>query len=470
MKFLLKLLKPWSHEGVEYAAGQRIEIDDKSLAGQLVMDGIAERVEAKAAALQADPKDIEAKVEKAVEASLAKAIDKISTDAANKLHSIETKDLSDNDPFHGFLPGYNGKPVEQVSRAEKEFALGLFAKELHAAGPDCVHPSERLMKSRERSRALIAKASDITVAADDTGGVVVPPEISNTMFAVQAETAVIDPLCAHMSCSSNRIEFPKIKDYDRSSGLVYGGVKAYWKGEDAQLTQSGFKTEDIGINLHALTAYALASDQSLKFAAVDLGSYLLKTMGAAIGYKRESVFLTGTGSGMPLGILNAPCKSTVTKETNQTAATIVVKNLWKMEAALRVRNPGSVAWVYNRIASLSELRGLSLTIGTGGVQIPAFQGNPLSNDATLDGIPIHHSEHCKATGTIGDIVLVDWSDYLVVDHRSGQEIASSIHLKFDYAQTAYRILSYVGGQPLSSQVYTDTNSKESSPVVLMGTR
>ena len=470
MKFLLKLLKPWSHEGNEFAAGQQIEIDDKTMAGQLVMDGIAERVEKSTVAAQPNQKDIEAVVNKAVEAGLKNVAEKVATETTERVNAIRLKDLSDEDPFHGFLPGYNGKPLSQVSKAEKMFALGNFAKQLHESGPEMVHASELIKKSRERSRNMIQKASDITVAADDQAGVLVPPEISNTMFAVAAETAVIDPLCSHMSISSNRIEFPKIKDYDRSSGLVFGGVKAYWKGEDAQLTSSGFKTEEVGINLHALTALAYTSDQALKFASVDLGSYLLQTMGAAITYKRESVFLTGTGSGMPLGVLNAPCALSVAAEGSQTTDTIVVKNLWKMEAALRARGQGSVAWIYNRIASLAQLRGLSLTIGTGGVQIPAFQGNPLSNDATLDGIPIHHSEHAKALGELGDIVLVDWSDYLVVDHRSGQEIASSIHLKFDYAQTAYRIMSYVGGQPLSSQAYTDTNSKQSSPVVLLAAR
>lgn len=462
MKFLLILNKAWNHDGKDFAAGTTIELTDKALAAGLVLDGIASRVE------QSDV-DVTEKVNKAVEQKFAAAKEQIVTDAAAKIHDIQVKDLSDADGFHGFLPGYNGG---KTTTAQKQFAAGLFAKDLFEAGERCAKPSERLAKSRERSAMMIQKAAGdgLTVAADNSAGVLVPPEISMAMFGVADEVAVIDPLCAHMSIASNRIEFPKVSDYDRSAGLVYGGALAYWKGEDALLTSSKPVTEEIAVNLHALTALAYASDQSLKFAGVDLGAYLLNALGAAITYKRESVFVTGTGVGMPLGIMNAPCAIQVAKESNQTAATIVLKNVYKMEAALKVQNAASVAWIYNRIASLSDLRSLALVVGTSGSAVPAFVGNPLSNAATLDGIRILHSEHCKTIGQVGDIALVDWSQYLVVDHRSGVDVANSIHLKFDYSQVAYKAMCYVGGQPLASKSYTDTNSKSSSPVVLLAIR
>ena len=85
-------------------------------------------------------------------------------------------------------------------------------------------------------------------------------------------------------------------------------------------------------------------------------------------------------------------------------------------------------------------------------------------------MPILHTEQCKAIGTVGDLILADLSHYLVVTHRSGIEVASSIHLKFDYAQTAWRMITYIGGQIMASQVWKDAQGIESAPVVTLAVR
>ena len=45
--------------------------------------------------------------------------------------------------------------------------------------------------------------------------------------------------------------------------------------------------------------------------------------GQALGYFEDVAFISGTGAGQPLGILNAPALVTVSKETGQAADTIV---------------------------------------------------------------------------------------------------------------------------------------------------
>lgn len=466
MKYLIKLLKDWKVGDKTYTADMTIEVE-KDVAAGLVLDGIGTRVE------KADDNSDAERIEKAVKSALDKHGDEIADKAAAKIHAIQTKDLSDEDPFHGFLPGYNGsKDGHEVSKDRKLFAFGNFAKAVHDAGPNLSNAGDVLKKSVQRSKDMVQKAAGtgMVVSQDDSAGALIPPELSNMLMGMSDETAVIEPKCARLSIATNRIELPHPIDYTRSGGLVHGGVVAYFKGEDAQLTESRPKMEDIAVNLHALTVLAYASDQSIKFSAIDMGSYLMPRMAAGLTFKKEQKFLHGTGSGMPLGILNAKSIVEVAKATNQTAATIVWQNITDMEQRLKVENGASVMWLYNRNSSLSALRRMFLAAGTGGITQPAFQGNPFSNNATLDSVPISHTEHCEAIGTVGDIILSDFSQYLVVTHKSGIEVASSIHLKFDYLQTAWRMVTYIGGQPIPSKVYTSAKSITTAPVITLAVR
>ena len=66
-------------------------------------------------------------------------------------------------------------------------------------------------------------------------------------------------------------------------------------------------------------------------------------------------------------------------------------------------------------------------------------------------------EQCRTVGDLGDIYLCDWSQYLVGQKSGsggGLQFAQSIHLKFDYDQTAYRFVFRVDGQPLWKSAIT----------------
>lgn len=469
MKFTLTLLKEWKNGNETYPAGSEITITDKAVAGQLVVDGIAAMKVDKAV----DGGDVEKQIMAGIEKALDKQADKVADKAVEKMHLLATKDKSDSDPFHGFLPGYNGdEKATGVSKAAKLFAFGNFCKAVHEAGESMQGAGALLKKSIQRSKDMISKAAGtgMVVQEDNSAGALVPTEMSNMLMGMSEETAVIEPRCSKLSIATNRIELPHPTDYDRSSGQVHGGVVAYFAGEDQAISSSRPKMEDLGVNLHALTVLAYASHQSIQFSAVDMGGYLMPRMAAGLTFKKEQKFLSGTGSGMPLGILNAKSIIEVAKETNQTAATIVLKNIYNMEQRLRVENAAGVTWLYNRLSSLTALRSMFLPAGTAGIAREAFQGNPFSNTATLDNVPIAHTEHCEAIGTVGDLILVDFSQYLAVTHRSGIEVASSIHMKFDYAQTAWRMITYIGGQIMPSKVYTNAKGITSAPVITLAVR
>jgi len=467
MKHRVRLLKLWKDaEGKEYQPGTVLEVDAKT-AGELLLDGTAEKDVTKTV----DTADVTKSIGDAVKVAITDSMKDLPSNTAKAIHSIQVKDLSDEDPFHGFLPGYNGTQAEakNLPKERKNLALGLFCKEIFDAGPEMAKPSERLRKSLERGKEMIRKAAGtgLTVAADDSAGALLVPAVSDMLMDMRAEASIFRGRCPAINLSTMSIRLPKVKDYDRSSNLVYGGMLAYWKGENAEYTASQWKVEEIGLNLHKLTAMAYASDEIMRFAPIDIGAYTAQGMVAAVTFKENSAFIAGTGAGMPLGLLNAPCKIAISGESGQTTDTIVLKNLYKMEMALRVQNAAGVRWFYNRLSSLVDLRTLFLAMGTGGSQVPLFQGNPFSDEATLDGIPISHTEHAPVIGDAGCLVLTDLSQYLVADDRMGPELAQSIHLKFDYGQTCWRLTTYTDGQPVNSTYFTDAKSKTSSSVVTL---
>lgn len=467
MKHLIKLLKDWTDStGKLWKAGTVIEIPDAAIAADLLVKDIGVKFSGIEAVEQADPAAINKTVEETVKKSLAsdETLKKMSDLTAEKLHSISTKDKSDDDPTWGYLAPKIG---DKFSDSEKQFAMGQFAGEVALVGADGRNVPERLSKCRERSENIVKKGIEkgfinkaagtgLQARVDADLGFAMPPVLNTMLLEAAAETAVIRPRASVIPLSSLAVELPMVKDYDRSSSLVHGGLIGYWKGEDAALTESKPKMEEVKLSLNALTILAYASHQALKFAPFDLGGYLLPKMGDAITFKEEDAFINGTGAGMPLGILNSGCKTAVVIESGQTLAKscIVTENVFKMETYLKVLRASGVTFLYNRPELLRWLRLLTFTVGTGGEMARLFQGNPFSPDAVLDGVPCLDSEHMPAAGTAGDLTLADLSSYLIADDRTGPEVAQSMHLKFDYGQMAWRIIKYCDAQPIYRTTFT----------------
>lgn len=463
----VKLLKDWKDpNGKEWKAGTQLEINDEATIAEICKNGFAEVVTEKknyvVNAIENKEVNVEAVIEKAVKDGIEKA-----------KSVIETKDLSDSDPSHGYLPEKIG---DRYNKSDVVYGLGLFARDVHMADTKG-KVSEKLRKSNERSQKMVEKAiaSGLVEKAAGTGlqygvdsdvGYMIPPEMNMMLLNAVDEKSIIRPKASSLTIGSGSVKLPKVKDYDRSSSLLYGGVLAYWKGEDAQLTESKPKMEELQLNLHQLTVLAYASKQAMTFAPVEIGSYLLPKMTSAIVWKEEYSFVNGNGVGMPLGLINAGCTTAITAESGQTSSAnvIVTKNIDNMIARLRVEDLRSVCFLYNRPDLYVWLMNLVRAVGTAGEVARLFSGG--ITDATLAGIPILDTEHCSAGATAGDVILADLSQYIIADHRSGAEVAQSMHLKFDYGQDAFRIIKFVDAQPINSSAFSRLKSTNTTSSIL----
>ena len=472
MKHILKLLKDWSDaEGNEFKAGDQIEVEDAQLAKDLIFDGTAEKVEQKKSDEGADILTV---IKTAVSEAVAGAVKAIKPEK-KEVH-IETHDKSDDDPSLGYLPERVG---DKWTDEEKSWGFGNFCLDVYRASKQGSSLPSGLKTMQERWEKMVEKASkqgfinkasgDVQqVDVDSDGGFLVPPEFSMMLLDQQAEISTIRPRCSSMTIGSDRIELPQAMNYDHSSNLIYGGLQAYWKGEEDQLTESKVTFEDIGLTLNALTALAKASHKMMKFSPQSVASWLVPKLSEAIVWKEEDAFVAGTGAGMPLGLINAPSKVEVAIESGQTlaATALVTNNILKMYQQARVERPGSLVWLYNRVDAFFWLSTLTVDVGTGGSHVGLMTRMPNSPEMNLLGLPLLDNEHCKALGTAGDIILSDLSQYIIADHRSGPEVAQSMHLNFDYGKECFRIMKYVDGQPRYSSTFTRQNATNSSASVI----
>jgi HK97 family phage major capsid protein len=115
-----------------------------------------------------------------------------------------------------------------------------------------------------------------------------------------------------------------------------------------------------------------------------------------------------------------------------------------------------------------------MTLGVGAGGLPAYMppgGLSVAPYGTLKGRPIIEIEQCAALGTVGDIMLVDLSQYLTIE-KGGLQSASSIHVQFVTDETAFRFVMRNNGQPLWDSPLTPYKGTTStlSPFITLATR
>ena len=318
-----------------------------------------------------------------------------------------------------------------------------------------------------------ANATSLIEGEDQYGGFLIPPEFRNQLMKAVEQKNQILPLTTSVPMQSTQIKIPYVNGFDESGSLVYGGIQWSWLDELDTKTPTRPKLGRITLELKKVAGLAYASDEVLEDSPISMENILKDGFRDGLSFQMSNVLIRGSGAGQPLGVLNAPCLVSVAKETGQAASTIIFENIIKMYS--RHSDPGNAVWVVNQNC-LPQLAVMSVAVGTGGapVWMPAG-GAAGSPNSTLMGLPIIWEKHAATLGTVGDIILCDWSQYLV-GQKAGQgadgKFDTSIHLKFDADQTCFRFVFRVDGQPwwVSSFTPPQATSNTMSPFVVLATR
>ena len=323
-----------------------------------------------------------------------------------------------------------------------------------------------------RLRPLAAVTSSSSEGVGSDGGYLVPPDFRTLiMEKVMAEDSLLG-MTDQQTTSSNSITFPvdETTPWETSNG-----VQAYWEGEGTTFNQSKIQLKSVSLRANKLAALLPVTDELLED-ATSLNSYMARKVSAKIGFKVSDAVVNGDGVNKPLGFLNSPALVTQAIEGSQTISNgaVVFNNLVKMWSRMYAPCRRKAVWLCNQ--DLEPLLAALVIPSTSGVATPAYLpsqqglvGNPFNG--TLFGRPIVYTEAAQAIGTIGDISLVDLSQYLTLTKGSGLRADSSIHLWFDQGTVAFRFTIRLGGMPWwASSIARKNGSNTLSCFVTLNTR
>lgn len=368
---------------------------------------------------------------------------------AEKLMAIEPEDRGAENP--------EVKPSPEKSN-EKRFSS--FGEQLMAAYRAAMPGGK--VDERLSTRA----ASGLSESTPSDGGFLVQQDFVTELLKRTYETGILASKVKKIpiSTNANGMKINAIDEDSRANGSRWGGVQTYWEGEADEITASKPKFRQMELSLKKLTGLCYATDELLQDAAA-LEAVIRQAFAEEFGFKIDDAILSGSGSGEPLGILNSDAIVTVAKEASQTDI-ITVENLIKMWNRLWSRSRANAVWYINQ-----ELEPYlyTLKIGDKPVYIPAG-GLSEKPYGTLFGRPVVPIEQCSAAGEVGDIILADIGQYLLID-KGGVKAASSIHVRFLYDENVFRFIYRVDGKPIWTKPLTPYKGSASvSPFVTLAKR
>lgn len=390
---------------------------------------------------------------------------------AEKLLAELDEPSADPSSFRQFDPKLDGdfdnkdskKPYELRSAKDKRDYRSLYGTvqdEYRWTDKDS-HFFQALFSGRFHPE-LTKRSMNAGVPSD--GGFLCPTELAELIHNVSLENELVMPRAMVAPMRSNELKLPAMNIGNHSTHL-HGGFIAAYKAEAAALSQTNPKVRQMILKAKKLTGFLRMSNELV----ADSGSekQILDICGKGLAWYRDKAFLKGSGAGEPLGILNASCTISQAKEAGQTADTIVYANLTKMLSRLHPACFKNSVWVCHQ-STIPQLLQLTIAVGSGGSFIPALtEGKEGFKILTR---PVVFTEKLEPLGNAGDILLADFSQY-VVGLRGEMRIDTSPHVYFTSDESAARLIERHDAQPLWDDVLTlEDGSTTVSPFVTLAAR
>jgi len=383
-------------------------------------------------------------------------------------------------------PNFEEDPAKGF-RSSQEFVLGVMA---HEDGPG---DDERLKLLVQRDpedkqaagrpaylvplaftpRSVLAAAgSDEQGEYDDRyGGFAVTTTRLPGVLSVGFEGDPTAGRTQPIPMASPTVEIMALVDKDHSSS-VSGGFTVARRAETVSGTTSRAQLEMVTMKASSLFGGAVATEEILADSPVSFAAIIATGFNTQFGAHILNEKLRGKGGAEMLGILTAVAASSlgptiaVAKESGQAAKTIEADNILKM--AERGWGYGNSVW-HAHHNTRSQLARLAIKIGTS--IIPLYQ--PATQPGFPDmlwGRPVLYTEYCSTLGTVGDLILANWSQYLEGVFQPLQS-AESVHARFMNHERLFKFWLRNCGAPWWRSALTPAQGTDTlSPFVVLATR
>lgn len=361
-------------------------------------------------------------------------------------------------PLLEIKEGRPDNPKGDVVEEEKLFpSLGEFVRDVYMRDVN----EESAKRVYEYTRKVLSMDSD------PSGGVLVPTKYRDKLLYVSPEDAIVRPrafvIPADSASPDAPLDMPYLEQAENSAGSngdLYGGIWFGYVNEGDDKPETEFKLGNINYAPVEWAGFTVLTDKLIRNTKGLEAFINLKYKEAEIGFE-DNKFLTGTGIGQPLGVINSPACVTITRDT---ALTVKYVDITAMKAVFLESN--NAVWVISRslypaIAGLQDGNGNNIFIrGSVSQKLPD----------SLDGIPIKWTFKVPAKGYTGDIILADFKYYIIKDGY-GPAFDKSTHVFFRQNKTCLKMFGNHDGKPwLKGTLTADDNATEISPFVKLTTK
>jgi len=319
----------------------------------------------------------------------------------------------------------------------------------------------RLASLRSGAPMAAAGADEHSTQNDPYGGYLIPTALMPGLKTMPVEVDPFSSRTTKVDMTGARVlKINARVDKDHASS-VSGGLSVYRRVETQTVTASRTKFEQVTLEKNELMGVTYASEELLAASPLAFASLLSAFFSDEFAAKVLEERLNGDGVGRYHGFANSPALVTVSKETAQAADTIVFANIVKMIA--RCWGYGNAIWFANQTC-YPQLRQMTQP----GSTIPIFAtGQP--GIASLEGRPIFFSERAAALGDLGDLILINPSEYLESDSEAIQGV-SSIHVRFLEHEQTFKFFTANAGAGWWRTQLTPKRGSSLSPFVYLEAR
>jgi HK97 family phage major capsid protein len=414
--------------------------------------------------------------------------------AKNKLAQLEAEAIIQNETLSpgGFEvrgDGTSGAPTDAgrgpkpgTSTYRELFGLQTLSHQgFNSSGEffNAVYRSREIADPRLLHGAGIQAAGAQREAQPSQGGFLVPSQFSARLLDLALESEIVRPRCQLWPMESPTLKVPGLDDFVHTGGVLLGGVVAAWANEMDNLNLQNVKTRLVELHANKLAILLNTSNELLEDAP-DFSTMLDVKLRAAASFFLDAAFLFGTGVGQPRGVINDPALLTIAIEAGQTLANsggLLYANITKMYARLapQCRNAKSACWIVNSDL-LPSLLSMQLVVknvaGTENVGGSATMAVTYRADGSmmLLGMPLYCSEKLSAVGTVGDVILADFSQYAVGLRKEIEIRSAPLGPGFTNDSTWLRLITRIDGQGLWSKFLTPENGNTLSWCVTLAAR
>ena len=272
------------------------------------------------------------------------------------------------------------------------------------------------------------------------GGVLVPQGLHESIIAKRDDLSVAR--AAGAMVIQTTVDSVQVPSENATGGFALTAEEGAANQDEPTFTSNA-------ISVYKFTNLTKVSDELLADEKTNLEGFLGDMWGRSAADIENDMFLTGSGSGQPQGVI-AGGTAALTLDSGTTIAASEVPELYYKLPGAYAQAGDSVAWAMNH-ATLGVIRGLS---GNPFYFVPMPQGSDARGaGANLYGAPAYTSSHILSMAAGRDVVVIgNWKFYGLVE-RNEIVISRNPYLYQGNGQVGFFVNIRFGGAVLQSEAF-----------------